>query len=66
MRPSKFQQSVPLITEIITKLLLLGLLIVFMWGCYNFTKRLSYKIFYEDMVKQTIQQTVKTDSLIKQ
>lgn len=33
--------------------------LAFLYLCYYVTKELSYSFFYEDMVKQTIQEMVK-------
>jgi len=35
----------------------------FIWGCYWAAKTISYNIFYEDMVKATIVEMVKQESL---
>lgn len=33
------------------------------YGCYSVTKTVSYKIFYEDMVRETITEMVKPEAL---
>jgi hypothetical protein len=35
------------------------------YGCYWVAKTLSYAVFYEDMVVETVQETVKPECLIK-
>jgi len=37
--------------------------IFILYGCYWVTKTISYSIFYEDMVKQTVVEMVKPESL---
>ena len=36
---------------------------IFIYGSYWVAKTISYKIFYEDMVKQTILELVKNEAL---
>jgi len=36
---------------------------LFIYGCYWIAKTVSYSIFYEDMVKQTIIEMVEPESL---
>ena len=38
-------------------------LIVFTYGCYWVAKTVSYKLFYKDMVEQTVREMVKPESL---
>ena len=38
-------------------------IIVFIYGCYWVAKTVSYNIFYEDMVKATITEMVKSEAL---
>jgi len=39
------------------------IILAFAYGCYWVGKSLSYSIFYEDMVVQTIRETVKPECL---
>jgi hypothetical protein len=49
------------IKHIIGGIVGLILTIAIIYGCYWVAKTVSYKIFYEDMVKQTIREMVHTD-----
>jgi hypothetical protein len=42
----------------------LALVCLFIYGCYWVVKTVSYTIFYEDMVEQTIKETVKQSCLL--
>lgn len=44
-------------------LLLIAIMPAFIYGGYWVAKHGSYFFFYEDMVKQTIQETVKAEAL---
>ena len=39
------------------------LVCLFVWCCYWVAKTLSYNLFYEDMVQETIKEMVKAGSL---
>lgn len=52
-----------MIKQIIGGSIALMLFVVILWGCYFVVKTISYKLFYEDMVKQTITEMVKQESL---
>lgn len=41
----------------------LAITIFMIWGCYWVVKSVSYNLFYEDMVIQTIQEQVKKEAL---
>ena len=41
----------------------LALICVFIYGCYFVAKNVSYSLFYEDMVRQTVQEMVNEKSL---
>ena len=53
--------------KIIFKILLIIAVIIifcfFIYGCYWIVKTVSYKIFYEDMVKDTIVEMIKPEYL---
>jgi hypothetical protein len=49
--------------DIITSILGLVIFCMFIYGMYWVTKTLSYSIFYEDMVEQTIIEMVNPESL---
>lgn len=41
----------------------IALILLFLYGCYWTAKTVSYNVFYEDMVVETVQETVKPQCL---
>lgn len=41
----------------------LALVVAIIYGSYGVAKTVSYQIFYEDMVQQTVKEMVKSDAL---
>ena len=52
------------ISPILIILLWAAICICFIYGCYWLAKTVSYSIFYEDMVRQTVIEMVKSTSLL--
>lgn len=49
--------------KLLQTFLIIAAVLFFLYGCYWVAKAVSYTIFYEDMVKQTITEMVKQEAL---